>query len=356
MKQNEKWTFYYKISAPSQDPYLMVDFYNENMLLLFDCGIRVWGQIKTIMKIRHLFISHAHIDHMIGFDHIIRSLLGENKRVSIYGPSGIIQRISSKLEGYDWDRAEDQELVLEVHELGGHQRLIQTFECKHQFKLNKKAVITPWTDAVVQEKNFCVKAIETDHGGSPCLAYYMEEIDHMRIDKDRMTALGLEPDRWVGQLLRNIQENTSPQGEITVNGKPYPIQWLRDQIVHLQRGRKIAYITDTIFSQNLLDRLKTSMHGCDIIVCESTFMDEDLHLAVKYHHLTASQAATIAKETGAQRLILFHISNRYFPRISRVLQEARKIFPNTELANGPDRPKRSNSRSRSGSGLPATPH
>ena len=68
----DRWTFSWHLSGPARDPFLLLDFENDGIALLFDCGIRIWGKMKTVMKVRHLMITHAHIDHLIGFDHIVQ--------------------------------------------------------------------------------------------------------------------------------------------------------------------------------------------------------------------------------------------------------------------------------------------
>lgn len=340
MTELDKWTFKYTISSPTQDPFLLVDFLNDSETLLFDCGVRVWGQVKTILKIKHLFISHAHIDHMIGFDHIIRALLGENKRLCIYGPPGICQRISAKLNGYDWDRAADQELILEVNELNGNRRITQVHECRKRFELSAPPVESPWKDVIFEAKNYSVAALEVDHGGSPCMAYILTEKNHLRILKDKLIAEGLLPGVWVGEVLQSLEEGIPEDTKIDTGRKSLTLGEIRRDFIQVQGGKKIVYLTDTVYSEALVERLKPLAFGADVIVCESTFLDQDSDLAAKYHHMTARQAATIARECSARKLKLFHLSNRYFPKLNLFVKEARKVFPDSDLSTGLERHKR----------------
>ncbi len=332
MTELDKWTFKYKISAPTQDPFLLIDFLNDSETLLFDCGVRVWGQVRTILKIKHLFISHAHIDHMIGFDHIIRALLGENKRMCIYGPPGIRDRISAKLSGYDWDRAANQELILEVTELNGNRRITQVHECRKRFELSGPPVESPWKDLIFEARNYQVSALEVDHGGSPCMAYILTEKDHLRIKKDKLTDQGLVPGVWVGEALQMLADKKPENTVVDTGRKMISLGEIRKEYIQVQRGKKIVYITDTVYSETLVERLKPLASGADIIVCESTFLDQDSDLARQYHHMTARQAATIARECGAGKLKLFHLSNRYFPLLNQFVKEAREVFPDTDLS------------------------
>ena len=62
---DQKWTFNWQVACAAQYPFLLLDFENDGLVVLFDCGVR--SKVKTILKLKHLFISNAHIDHLIGF-------------------------------------------------------------------------------------------------------------------------------------------------------------------------------------------------------------------------------------------------------------------------------------------------
>ncbi|HPQ39755.1 MAG TPA: MBL fold metallo-hydrolase [bacterium] len=334
-----KWTFKWSLSAPTQDPFLLIDFENESRVLLFDCGVRIWGRLKTILKLEHLFITHAHIDHIIGFDHIVRSLLGESAVLHIHGPEGIIDRLSSKLNGYDWDRSAEQELILEINEYAGGRRTTQTHACNRRFATTGPAVIAPWQGPIVREKSFSVYAVPVDHGGSNCHAYVMKEIDYARIHKELLEQLGEEPGPWVGELLQCFNDNELDGRMIQTGRGAYDAVRLAEDLIRVQKGRTVVYITDTVFQESWLSDLAAVAEGADLVVCESTFLEEDGDLAETYHHLTSVQAARIARKLHADRLMLFHISSRYHPQIFRAVQEARTIFPNTDIVQPAGRRK-----------------
>ncbi|MBN1354807.1 hypothetical protein JXA40_00900 [bacterium] len=340
MSKDRKSSFRFQVSSPVQDPFMMIDFLNESCVLLFDCGVRVWGKVKVILKLKHLFITHAHIDHLIGFDHIIRALLGENTELNIYGPPGITRRIAHKLFAYDWDRAEDQHLTLRVHEMGDSGHFIRTHACREKFEVTDEEVRDGYDETAVETGSFSVKAVQVNHGGSPCLAYSFTELDRYRIRKDRLLDLGLHPGPWVGRFLESLDVPDRHWAETGPSGRRMDVAWLRERIVEVQKGQKIAYVTDTAHTPAVVDSISRIAKDADILICESTFLEEDRHLAEKYHHLTARQAAEIAVRANAGKLLLFHVSSRYFPRVDRVLDEARKVFLKTELTSSVSRSRR----------------
>ncbi|MER7171090.1 ribonuclease Z [Streptomyces mesophilus] len=78
-------------------------------------------------------------------------------------------------------------------------------------------------------------------------------------------------------------------------------------VSELRRGQRFAFVMDT----RLCDGVRELADGCDLLVIESTFLDEDVRLAEDHGHLTAGQAATVAREAGVRHLVLTHFSQRY---------------------------------------------
>ncbi|SOD86702.1 ribonuclease Z [Streptomyces sp. Ag109_G2-15] len=80
-----------------------------------------------------------------------------------------------------------------------------------------------------------------------------------------------------------------------------------DDVSEVRRGQRFAFVMDT----RLCDAVHALAEGCDMLVIESTFLDEDEELAVDFGHLTAGQAARVARDAGVRHLVLTHFSQRY---------------------------------------------
>ncbi|MDO0915050.1 ribonuclease Z [Streptomyces sp. DT2A-34] len=120
--------------------------------------------------------------------------------------------------------------------------------------------------------------------------YRLVEPDGRRMLPDRLAAHGIKgPD--VGRIQR----------EGALGGVS-----LRD-VSEVRRGQRFAFVMDT----RLCDGVYTLADGCDMLVIESTFLDEDVELAVEHGHLTAGQAARVALDCGVRHLVLTHFSQRY---------------------------------------------
>ncbi|MFJ1746328.1 ribonuclease Z [Streptomyces sp. NPDC088116] len=120
--------------------------------------------------------------------------------------------------------------------------------------------------------------------------YRLTEPDGHRMLPARLAAHGIAgPD--VGRLQR----------EGVLNGVTL------DEVSETRRGQRFAFVMDT----RLCDGVHALAEGCDMLVIESTFLDEDERLATDHGHLTAGQAARVAREAGVRHLVLTHFSQRY---------------------------------------------
>src|ERR1700756_3758368 len=119
------------------DPAVYVETLFERHCLLFDLGDIAALPARKIRRIDRIFVSHTHIDHFIGFDHLLRLLVGRDKSVHLYGPAGLAEHVGHKLWGYRWDLVEgyDCDVILDVSELVTPQSIATTrFRLKTAFK------------------------------------------------------------------------------------------------------------------------------------------------------------------------------------------------------------------------------
>jgi ribonuclease Z len=172
---------------------------------------------------------------------------------------------------------------------------------------------------VADGRTFALHAVALDHR-VPALGWRLEEPDGRRILPDRLEAAGLSgPD--VGRLVE--------AGVIDVGGRRVHV----DEVSVERPGQRFAFIMDT----RLCDAAFELASRADLLVCEATFLSCDEHLARDYGHLTAAQAARIAAEAGARRLVLSHFSQRYGDDGEPFVREARAIFDDVVAAQDLDR-------------------
>jgi ribonuclease Z len=261
---------------------------------MFDCGEGVQRQMIRASVGFHrkmkIFITHMHGDHVLGLPGLLQtmSLLDRQHKLDVYGPAGI-------------------------------KAFVKAIERTVQFVLTFPVAIHEVREEgrVCKEKEYQVKAAQTDHM-IPSLAYALIEKPRPgRFNPKKATALGV-PEGPLWSQLQHGKNVETPTGRTV---KP-------EQVVGAPRpGRKIVYSGDTRPTKSLLKLAENA----DLLIHEATFEDELVDKAKEDGHSTPSQAAQIAKKAQAKRLILTHVSSRY-KNAQLLLEQTKKIFPNSAVA------------------------
>jgi ribonuclease Z len=265
---------------------------------LFDCGEATQHQILRcdvkIGQIRRIFVTHLHGDHIFGLMGLLATygMAGNPDRIDIYGPSGLQEYLSAS-QKYSYTHFN---YPIKVH--------------------------TVQEGIVYQEAGFTVSCIPLKHK-VPAFGYRVEEADRPgKLDVDRALALGIPSGPVFGQL-KNGKTVTLADGR-RINGQ--------DLCGATEKGRVVVYCTDTVFCENSIKLAQ----GADLLIHESTFAHEDAQMAFDRLHSTCTMAAQVALSAQVQQLVLTHFSPRYAPGnpigLEDLLEAARAIFPNTELA------------------------
>ncbi|MEI8125735.1 MAG: ribonuclease Z [Parachlamydiaceae bacterium] len=166
---------------------------------------------------------------------------------------------------------------------------------------------------VEDDGKFRIEATFLEHGVDN-IGWRITEPDVRKFDEAGLRSEGIR-----GLLVRELIE----KGSVVVNGKKVGIE----DVSWIRRGDSLAVVIDTRYCQNAIDIAR----GAKVLLCESTYQEEHKELAHKHNHLTAKEAATIAKEAGVQKLILTHFSARY-QNPKDFEREAKEVFPNVFIA------------------------
>lgn len=167
---------------------------------------------------------------------------------------------------------------------------------------------------VHEDEHFRIEAYFLEHGIEN-VGWRIKEPDTRKFDKQKLDALGV-----TGPLVRKLEQ----EGKMQVEGRLVTL----DQVSTIRKGDIIAVVIDTTECQAAIDVAKDAK----LLLCESTYLERHRDLAKEHNHLTAKQAAEIAKKAGAEQLILTHYSARY-QDLEEFVQEARAVFPNTLVAD-----------------------
>ncbi|WLR43851.1 ribonuclease Z [Bacillus carboniphilus] len=270
----------------------------RNQIWLFDCGEATQHQILHTKikprKIEKIFITHLHGDHIFGLPGLLgsRSFQGGEELLTIYGPKGIKEFVETSLS-------------------------VSTTYLKYPLQI----VEIEETGIIFEDDTFEVQVELLEHG-IPSYGYRVIEKDLPgKLQVDKLINEGIQPGPIYSQL-KDGEKVVLEDGRI-INGQDY--------IGEAKKGRIVTVLGDTRFCQASMELAKDA----DVLIHEATFSEKEEKLAFNYFHSTTKQAAQVAKRANVGCLWLTHISSRYQSslQIQSLLQEAKKTFSNTYIAN-----------------------
>jgi len=274
-------------SASRNHPAVLLTYKGENILI--DCGEGTQRQFRKAglnpCRLTRILITHWHADHILGIPGLLKTLglSNYNKKLFVYGPKGTKFLMES---------------------------LLKLFGVREDYPIEIKEV----SERFFETDDFYLEAEAMSHG-IKCNAYSFTKKARIKIDKKKLKKMKIPE----GPHLKGLKKGK----DIIYKGKKYSAK----RLTYKEPDKKISFVLDTSFNNRIVPFVKDS----DVLVCESSYIHELENLAKKYHHLTASQAAEIAKKSKVRKLFLTHVSQRFSKNMKGVLEEARNIFKETYL-------------------------
>lgn len=261
---------------------------------LFDPGESTQRQMLlagvTANSLGHICITHLHGDHCLG----LPGVLGRISLDRVQHPVGLHYPAT----GHDHIQRMRRAAIFDDR---GH--IVES-------PIVEDGILTATSEWTLSAKRL-------DHTVD-AFGYRLEETGGRTFLPDRLVAMGVE-----GPMVAELER----AGVIDVDGRTVTV----DEVSVPRRGQVVAIILDT----RVCDAAVELAAGADLVMIESTFLHEEAHLAHEYGHLTARQAATIAREADARRLVLAHYSQRY-PDEAVFLAEAAEVHPDVVAARDLD--------------------
>jgi ribonuclease Z len=324
------------VNGPFDDPGLFVPFQFDRRALLFDLGDNAPLSPRELLKVSHVFVTHTHMDHFIGFDRLLRCCLGREKDLFLFGPPGFIGNVEGKLAGYTWDLVERFTAGFRLHltEVHPEGRIQRSYACRRRFRPDAQTRSPAAAGPLHDEPAFQVTAALLRHS-TPCLGFALTERFGVSILKTELEALGLTPGPWLSRFKAALAAGADPHQEFETQpgpgGEPrrFELGKLSRRIARITAGQKIAYITDVSDTPDNRRAIIELARGADLLFIEAVFLEAERDQAAAKHHLTARQAGELAAQAGAKRYCLFHFSPRYEGRQAELLAEARAAYDET---------------------------
>ena len=277
-------------SAPTRERRMpSVAMIYEGEVLLFDCGegtqFRMLEHDINPVKVKAIFISHAHGDHTIGIAGLVRTMGMNNRKepLLIFVPAGDEKVIQSLIT---FDRA----------------------------LITYKIIIRGIRSGLVYSgREYEVSAFKLRHT-IPTYGYVFREKSKTKFKKELAHRLGIR-----GEMFSKLEKN----GSVKVGKRTVRL----GQVSWRQEGKKIVYATDTRPTQTTV----AAARNADLLIHESSYNASEIGLARKRMHSSAGEVAMLAKKSGVKRLVLTHISARHRTD-AELLRDARRLFKNTVVA------------------------
>jgi len=318
-----KSSFYSRlINGPFDDPGIYVRMARESRAFIVDPGFSTNLSAGDILKVTDIFVSHAHVDHFIGFDNILRTCLKKAGTVRLYGPEGFIDKVEGRLNGYTWNLTEACRLSIEVSAVEGGTVKKAMFRASEAFKREDLETL-PFKGVLVEEKLFKVSAVVLDHK-IPCLAFSIMEDYHINIDKAKLAGMGLPVGPWLKTFKMAVRENNI-DSVIDIDGQAYRVEDLR-AIANITDGQKLTYVVDAVGSDENIQKIIELAKGSNVLYIEAYYSNEDRDIAKERFHLTAGEAGRIARKASVGRMETFHYSPRYINDPDILVKEAEAAF------------------------------
>lgn len=322
------------VNDPFDDPGLFIPFLLEKRAVIFDLGNIDSLSAKDILKISHVFITHTHMDHFIGFDRLLRLLLGREQHLHMYGPSGFLKNVEGKLSAYSWNLVKHYSNVLTLHitEVHPEHLITNVYLCQEGFLPASNSIKRPFNGILHQEASLTVLAEILDHG-IPCLGFTIKERFHVNIVKESVSDLGLEIGPWLNDFKKALFSNQHPDSEFEINDvrkhlrkKKFILGDLANRIARITPGQKISYVADVMYSPSNVEKMLKLAKLADHLFIEAAFLEKDKDMAKKKCHLTAWQAGSIAAKARVKQFTPFHFSPRYTGSGHLLEAEARAAY------------------------------
>ena len=322
------------------DPGLYIDLKFQRRALLFDIGDIAALSTRKLLRIRDVFVSHTHMDHFAGFDHLLRVCLGRDAGVRLYGPPDFLGQVEHKLHAYTWNLVENyaSDFLVTAHEVHPGGRMLRAqFRSRNRFRREDLAALEVPDYVLLRDADFQVRTRPFDHHGLPSLAFSFEEHTHINVWKNRLDELGLPTGPWLTELKRRVRAAEPDDATIQVRWRTregsrvenFPLGELRRKVLEFVAGQRVCYVTDVAGHDHNRRALIEFLRGADIAFIEAVFLQRDFEHAERKAHLTAAQAGAIARAAGVKSAVPFHFSTRYFDNEQELRDEFTRGFEQT---------------------------
>ncbi|MDB6106833.1 MAG: rnz [Gammaproteobacteria bacterium] len=304
------------------DPGVCIDLKFQRRAILFDIGDVQALSTRVLLRVSDVFVSHTHMDHFAGLDHLVRVCLGRDTGVRLYGPPNFLSQVEHKLAAYTWNLVQNYavDFVIEAHELRLDWSVARArFRSREQFRREFLPDASAPDGVLRDDEQFRVRAIALEHHDIVSLAFRFEESTHINVWKNRLEARALPTGRWLTELKKQARAGVPDDTPITIRWRTrdgsreqtFPLGELKRDVLEFVPGQNVCYVTDVSGNPRNTARIVEFVMHADLLFIEAVFLETDAELAARKSHLTVAQAGSIARMANVREAQPFHFSSRY---------------------------------------------
>ncbi len=314
------------VNGSTGDPLLYVDYPDADDALLFDAGDNAALPMERLADLTAVFVTHHHVDHFIGLDRIVRANVDSDKRLAIHGPPGTIQKVYDRVRSYEYQFFPFQKIVLDLVDIGPDSLTRARLECTRRFP-PPEPVVEPRSGRTVFANGVCsVETLFVDHT-VPCLAYALVEKSGWHIDRNALSGGLLRPGDWIREVAKLLEAGADKETRVAAGGLSLSLGELAGTYFRRTGGGRLAYVTDTLWSDGVREPLVSLCRGADVLYCDSFYAAAQRSAADKHRHMTTRDAAELATRAKVAELVPMHFGGRYRGRYDALVEEIQGGFP-----------------------------
>jgi len=318
------------------DPVLVIRVRSLAQNILIDCG-KINHLAKRVLKsVSAVFITHAHMDHFMGFDTFVRSVLVSPKTIDVFGPPSMATKLEYKLLGYDWNLVEKHYCNFRVHEVYPEHTDIFQLQGSKGFTRAHVERHSRLDNTIFNNSHMTVEAEICDHI-IPVLVFKFTERAGFTIDEDKIEQLGFVKGPWLKELEAYFYNKNKQDSQVLKipkksesGAKDFSYENPEILYANIQKERplvSIGYMSDFGFTDQNIQKILNLMKGVTLLVSECTYLNSESEKAKQTLHLCTDDLNVLVGKLAPPYFLPMHLSTTY-------LQDYQKLYSELQPPEG----------------------